>query len=234
VTAPDEYFAYISISSPPRSGITFSCRVDVESSKEPPSSVCRFSFSPKEIKGGEPVVVTIKNSNGAYTYQAFINGDNGESGKGNGGDLNIELKAPNGKGDYTVTAQYQVARSTQACLSEGGSTLKVTEDKTKEGRGGSISDPDSAKTINTVFGEIPTDPAAFAGAVVQIAIGIAGGLAFLLMVFGAYRLIFAAGNPESIQQGREIIAAAVIGLLVVIFSVFILRLVGISILGLPL
>jgi hypothetical protein len=63
-------------------------------------------------------------------------------------------------------------------------------------------------------------------------IGTGGGLAFLLMIFGAYRLIFAAGNPESVQQGREIITAAIAGLIVIIFAVFILRFLGYTILGL--
>ena len=88
--------------------------------------------------------------------------------------------------------------------------------------------------IDTAFGSFSTDPAEIAQQFLGIAVGIAGGVAFLLMVFGSYRLIFAGGNPESIQHGREIITAAIVGLLVVIFSVFILRLIGISILGLPL
>lgn len=83
------------------------------------------------------------------------------------------------------------------------------------------------------FPNLPTDPVEFASAVVRIAIGVAGGLAFLLMIFGAYKLIFSAGNPEALQQGRDTITAAIIGLVVILFSVFILRLIGIDILGLP-
>lgn len=63
--------------------------------------------------------------------------------------------------------------------------------------------------------------------------GIAGGVAFLLLIYGGFKFIFSMGNPENVQQGREIITAAIIGLLVVVFSVFLLRLIGISILGLP-
>jgi hypothetical protein len=93
--------------------------------------------------------------------------------------------------------------------------------------------PGPGGTIDTPFGPIPTDPQELASRFVSIAIGMAGGIAFLLMVFGSYRLIFAGGNPESIQQGKEIITAAIAGLIVIIFSVFILRLIGLSILGLP-
>jgi hypothetical protein len=87
--------------------------------------------------------------------------------------------------------------------------------------------------ISTSLGDIPTNAPGFATTIVRFAVGIAGGLAFLMMVFGAFRLMFSAGNPEAVQQGREIIAAAVIGLLVIVFSVFILRLIGIDILRLP-
>ena len=64
-------------------------------------------------------------------------------------------------------------------------------------------------------------------------LGIAGGVAFLLLVYGSLKFIFSAGNPDSVTQAREVITSAVIGLLVVVFSVFLLRLIGISILGLP-
>ncbi len=67
--------------------------------------------------------------------------------------------------------------------------------------------------------------------ILNFAIGMAGGVAFLLMIFGSYRLIFAGGNPESIQQGKEVITAAIIGLLIIVFSVLILRFLGIAILG---
>jgi hypothetical protein len=82
---------------------------------------------------------------------------------------------------------------------------------------------------------IPTDINAsdFASKFAAVAIGVAGGVAFLMMIYGSFRLVFSNGDPEAVQQGRQVIVAAVTGLIVVIFSVFILRLMGISILGLP-
>ena len=92
---------------------------------------------------------------------------------------------------------------------------------------------DRPNVIKTPLGDIPTTPAGFAAAFVTLAVGVSGGVAFLLMIYGSFRFMFAAGNPESVQQGREIITAAILGLIVVVFAVFILRLIGISILGLP-
>jgi len=71
-----------------------------------------------------------------------------------------------------------------------------------------------------------------ASSFLSFGIGIGGGIAFLLMIFGAYRLMFAAGNPESVQQGQQIITAAIAGLLVIVFASFILRFLGLTILGL--
>lgn len=68
---------------------------------------------------------------------------------------------------------------------------------------------------------------------ITFGIGIAGGVAFLMLVYGGFKFIFSLGNPENVQQGREVITAAIIGLIVVVFSVFLLKLIGISILGLP-
>ncbi len=82
--------------------------------------------------------------------------------------------------------------------------------------------------------ELSGDTRKFVNTLVSFGIGIAGGVAFLLLIYGGFKFIFSLGNPEAVQQGREIITAALIGLIVVVFSVFLLRLVGISILGLPL
>lgn len=89
-----------------------------------------------------------------------------------------------------------------------------------------------ADEIVTPFGVIKGTPEGLAQAFLSLGVSGAGGFAFLLMVFGAYRLIFAGGNPESIQEGRQMMTAAIVGLIVVVLAVFLLDLIGISILGL--
>lgn len=64
-------------------------------------------------------------------------------------------------------------------------------------------------------------------------IGIAGGLAFLYFLYGAFLILTSAGNPEAVDQGRQIITSAIIGLLLIIFSVMILRIIGYDILRIP-
>jgi hypothetical protein len=87
--------------------------------------------------------------------------------------------------------------------------------------------------IETAIGEIPTEPKEFVEKVFQWALGIAGGVAFLLIIFGGIRILTSTGDPETAAQGREIITSAIIGLVFIIFAVFILRVIGFDILRLP-
>ena len=91
-----------------------------------------------------------------------------------------------------------------------------------------------AKPVETGLGTVETDPKALVNAILRIALGVAGGVAFLMIVYGGFKLAFSKGDPEAVQEGREKITSAIIGLLIIIFSVFLLRLIGIDILGLPL
>lgn len=126
-------------------------------------------------------------------------------------------------------------------VSSGGGSYQITQNS---GAGGNsitpgdqllitLSDDPKSGAIDTPFGGVPRNPQGIASAFVSIAIGIAGGLAFLLMVYGGFRMIFSNGDPKAIQDAREIITSAIIGLIVIVFSVVLLRLIGISILGLP-
>ncbi|MEK7182618.1 MAG: hypothetical protein AAB694_00460, partial [Patescibacteria group bacterium] len=65
------------------------------------------------------------------------------------------------------------------------------------------------------------------------AIGIGGGVAFLLILWSGFQIMTSAGNPERLKAGREQLTAAIGGLLFLIFSMFLLRLIGVDILQLP-
>ncbi|MCH7541704.1 hypothetical protein IH981_02935, partial [Patescibacteria group bacterium] len=86
--------------------------------------------------------------------------------------------------------------------------------------------------LPTPFGPVCGTAICLSEAFLNTSLGIVGGAGFFLMVFGSYRLMFSGGNPESVKSGREIITAAIIGLIFVTLAVFILNLIGISILGL--
>ena len=90
--------------------------------------------------------------------------------------------------------------------------------------------PTYAQNVQTALGPIPADPAGLAGWVLKSAIGVAGGVAFLLMVYGGFLFLTSAGDPNKLQEATDVIMSAIAGLLMIIFSVFLLKLIGYDIL----
>ena len=99
--------------------------------------------------------------------------------------------------------------------------------------GGSLDNWHGCPAVSTALGPIPTEPECLVKWVLTYAILMGGGIAFLLSLWGGVTIILAAGNPEKINEGKEIISSALTGLFIIIFSVFLLRLIGFDILKLP-
>lgn len=91
-------------------------------------------------------------------------------------------------------------------------------------------DPEGNK-VWTAFGCFSASPQGFIQTLLSFAIGIAGGIAFLMILYGAFVVMTSVGNPERLTSGKEIITSAVAGLLLVVFSAIILRIIGMDILG---
>lgn len=102
---------------------------------------------------------------------------------------------------------------------------------------GPISGPTACKGgtgINTAIGCIPVDSSNnFVAWFLRWSIGIAGGIAFLMIVFASFQVMTASGDPQKLQGGRELLTAAISGLILIIFSIFLLRLIGVTILDIP-
>jgi hypothetical protein len=62
---------------------------------------------------------------------------------------------------------------------------------------------------------------------------LAGGVAFLLMLSGGLIVLVSSGDPNRVKAGSELITSALAGLLFIIFSLFLLRLIGVELLKLP-
>lgn len=63
-------------------------------------------------------------------------------------------------------------------------------------------------------------------------ISLTGIISLLCIIYSAFMLQTSGGNPERIKKAREYLTSCIVGLVVIIFSVFILRIIGISI-GIP-
>lgn len=92
----------------------------------------------------------------------------------------------------------------------------------------------AAESINTAIGCIPVGNLSdFAGFLLKWGVGIGGGVAFLLIVISGFMIMTASGNPERLQAGKELMTSAIMGLIMLIFSVFLLKIIGVDILQLP-
>lgn len=64
-------------------------------------------------------------------------------------------------------------------------------------------------------------------------LGLAGVVAFLYLIYGSFLILTSTGNPEIVAHGKEVITSAISGLILIIFSVFLLRTIGVDILKIP-
>ena len=106
----------------------------------------------------------------------------------------------------------------------GGETLRqgLDEKKAAAQEQKTVSQEESFKSLTDKVNQI-----------IPYAVGLGGLIAFFLMIFGGLQIILSGGNPEKVKAGKEIITSAIAGLLLIIFSVFILRLIGVNLLNLP-
>ena len=91
----------------------------------------------------------------------------------------------------------------------------------------------AANEVDTGLGCIPTDPGGLANWVLYYAVRIAGGLALALLMSGGIKFITAQGDFKAMPEAKKTITSALIGLLVIFFSILILKVIGYDILGLP-
>jgi hypothetical protein len=88
--------------------------------------------------------------------------------------------------------------------------------------------------INTAIGCIPINStSAFVSKIFKYLMGIFGAVALVMMGYGSFLITTSAGNQEKVKAGKELITGAVSGLLFIIFSMFLLKLIGVDILHLP-
>lgn len=85
----------------------------------------------------------------------------------------------------------------------------------------------------TFFSNIPTQPSEFVPRVAQIVLGVAGGIALLILIMAGYKLITSKGKPESVQSAREQVTAAIVGLLFILMSFLIFQFIAADLLKIP-
>lgn len=64
-------------------------------------------------------------------------------------------------------------------------------------------------------------------------VGIAGSIAFLYFLYGAFMILTSSGDAERIEEAKQVITSSLTGLLLIVFSIFLLKVIGVDILALP-
>lgn len=257
VTAPDGYFTGITIYIKKGPILYNLCTVPISTSAPTPAppypdSSCTYDFSPKTMaEGGNTTVNVTLNGTQAgdsfgqsYSYMVWIEHPSGNprfksDKKPGGGTLQFTIPINLPQLDYPIGSLQVIVYRIQSdspsvlrgdCNPVTTDTIKLSGTPGLDGGGPPGENPCGAN-CETALGNIPTSPEAFAGKILSIAVGLAGGIAFILMVIGAIRVLTSTGNPQNVNAGRDMIVAALAGLIFIIFSVLILKFIGVNIFG---
>lgn len=88
--------------------------------------------------------------------------------------------------------------------------------------------------VDTALGSIDVSgPTGFIANAFGVLLSIAGAVAITIIILSGYRIMTSQGDPEKIKGARESLTSAIIGLLFMIFSVAILKIIGVNILHIP-
>lgn len=85
----------------------------------------------------------------------------------------------------------------------------------------------------TAIGCIPAKPDSIVKTFMTLGLSLGGGATLLLILAGAFRLSASQGDPQATKDAKEQITSALIGLVFIIFSITILRFIGVTLLNIP-
>ena len=69
--------------------------------------------------------------------------------------------------------------------------------------------------------------------VLRLGISFSGMIALICIIYSAVQIQTSGGNPEKIKKAQQLLTSCISGLILIIFSIFILRLIGVNILKIP-
>jgi len=66
--------------------------------------------------------------------------------------------------------------------------------------------------------EVSANPSQIIGLIIKSALGVIGGLALVMMVWGGFQWLTSAGNPQKVKKGSSTMIWAIIGLILALGS----------------
>ena len=92
---------------------------------------------------------------------------------------------------------------------------------------------DTNPQIYTGLGCIPTSTSGFTSALLTFLAGTAGAISLVIMLIATIQIMTGGDNAEQVKKGKELFTGAITGLLFIIFSVTLLRIIAGDIINLP-
>lgn len=224
------------------SAISGSCTISKNSVKTGESLLVN-GYNLPNSQHSVSLIGSIEEEEGTFPYAAIIKKQQGRGPVFWRGELKIPERLPGGN--------YRVAISDVPSYPKG---LKCTPALVVEGDPGTLpppckeglsdpKNPDSTTIfsdqikkctkVETAIGDISTEPKEFVEKIFALVLGVAGGIAVILIIVSGYRFMASQGNPEQVQAAREQLTSAIVGLLFIIFSFVILQIIGVNILRIP-
>jgi len=228
------------------SGLFLIVFLNILSPKTASAASCRAwtSALDDEILPGASLTATIQNTDSGKTYRFSLTPLHAggtpvvsQDAVATGNTLEITITAPTEEREYSYAiSELRFDGTPENCPVGGSGFITVTSSARVYSSPSPTATPTSGKNpcgteCETALGNIPTDIGGFAGKILSIAIGLAGGIALILMVIGSIRVLTSSGDQQRLAGGRDMIIAAIAGLLFLIFSVLILKFIGVEIFG---
>jgi hypothetical protein len=98
---------------------------------------------------------------------------------------------------------------------------------------GGSEDDESYQGVWTAIGCIKRDPFSIMQRLISVGLGMAGGVALLTFLAAGFIYSTSQGDPKNYGKAKEMMTAAVIGIIFIIFSVTLLQFIGYDILKIP-
>lgn len=89
--------------------------------------------------------------------------------------------------------------------------------------------------INTALGCLPfkSDQNQFTSALLGFLAGVSGAIALVIMLIATFQIMTGGDNAEQVKKGKELFTGAIMGLVFIIFSVTLLKIIAGDIIQLP-
>lgn len=149
----------------------------------------------------------------------------------------IQIKGPGGCGEQCLTTKPIISSGSgpdpyKICDQIDSSQAHLIDayNNCIECVGGSETGTDG---IWTAIGCIKRDPTEIVQNLLRVGLGMGGGVALLMILAAGFLFSISQGDPKRTGEAKELITAAITGLLFIIFSVVILQFIGYTVLKIP-